>query len=260
MAESVGSAVIELGLAIHRRYHAMAEADFTTIKVSMLAKHVAYALEEAQERGSLESPSESFRQDLDATNRLLQQLDAWIENYMSAGRNQGKLVRLCDYFNAGTHLDVLKKMCEDLDRAAKAMGLALKVEACAAVNDVIEQQSSIAQGVIEALKQHTGGASDGALAAKVAKMTRMAVGDVQRELSTSMEALRRVENRSQYIKDDLLQDLSRRMGGMKITASLDLGENPSACLEAAPLAESEWVNDHHGRLMLGGKCCYTSAS
>jgi hypothetical protein len=229
----------------------MAEADSTTFMVSTLAKHVAYAVQEAQERGSLESPSESFRQELDALNRLLKQVEAWTENYISAGRNQGKLVRLCNYFNAGTHLDVLKKMCEDLDRSAKAMDLALKMEACAAVKDVIEQQSSIAQGVVEALKQHTGGASDGALAAKVAKVTRMAVGDLQRELSTSMAALRRVENRSQYIKDDLLQDLSRRMGGMKITASLDPGENPSACLEAAPLAESEWVNDHHGRRMLG---------
>ncbi len=241
--------VIDLGLAFSR-YSTTAETDFTAIKVCSLAKNLAYALQEAKDHGSLESPSESFRQNLDMTHRLLKQLDAWTADYMNAGKNKGRLVSLCDYFYAGSNLDVLKKTSEDLDQAVKAMGLVVKMDMCACVKDIIEQQSGIAKDVVEALKQHTGGQDDGLLAAKLAMMTNIAVASVQRELTTSMAVLRRVENRLQYVRDVIIHDLGRKMGNMKIVASVDPG---AACLELAPFSKLEWVNELQGKLGLGVK-------
>jgi hypothetical protein len=246
MVESVCSSAIKLGLAFSKQYSSMPEADFVCVKLSSLAKNVAYALQEALEQGALESASESYRQNLDMTHGLLKQLEAWTENYMKAGRNSGRLGRLCGYFCAGMQVDVLKKICEDIDQAVKAMGMVVRMEMCAGVKDMIEQQSSIACIVVEELKQQHAGRPDDLLAARIAKMTTIPLADVQRELNTSMAALQSTENRSKYIKDDILHGLSRHMGNMKIATSVDPGEDLAACLEFAPLSMLEWVQEQQG--------------
>jgi hypothetical protein len=247
MVENAGSSVIQLGLAFSKQYSTMAEADPIAIRMCGFAKNVSYALLEAQEQGAFESPPEGFHRNLEVTHGLLKQLEAWTADYINAGKNKGRLVRLCDCFYAGATLDVLKKTSEDLDQAVKAMGLAVKMETSAGVKDMIEQQNSIATDVVEALKQHAGRPDESLLAAKVAKMTNIAAADVQRELTACMEALRRVENRSQYIRDEIVHDLERKMGSMRIVARADPAEDLAGCLEMAPFSRLEWVNEFQGR-------------
>jgi hypothetical protein len=246
MVESVGSSIVQLALAFSRQYSAMNEADLTAIKVCSFAKNVAYALQEAQEEGALESPSDSLRQNLDKMNTLMKQIETWAASYIDAGKKKGRLGRLFDYFYAGSNLDVLKKTSEDVDQAVKDIGLAVRMDLCAGVKDLIEQNNSIAPGVVEALQQHTGRPDDSLLAAKVAKMTNITIEDVQQELMRSMQALQRVENRSQYIREHVVSDLSRQMSGMKISAGVYQAEDLAECLEMAPFSKPEWVDELQG--------------
>jgi hypothetical protein len=245
MAETVASLAISLANALINRVRAMAAVDDAAKKLLEIVKSLCYTLEEARERGTFRSSASSTYQYISTVHSKLQDLELWITNYHNAGKSRGMLRRMRDYFFAGSNLEELQGLSQDLDHAFKCLNLSLSLEISAGVKELVQQQSSIAQQVVGIIQQHSGKADDHELAEIIAKKTNFAIDSVKHELATGIQDLRGDVGYIREKVDKLCQLLE---ANMNVTAQGTAPPDDVAhCLELAPFSKSEWVNERHGQ-------------
>jgi len=246
MADIAASFAIQIAGALVQQLRSMAEVDEASKKLLSIVENICYALDDAQRRGAFRSATDSTMGNIARLRQLLEELQAWVNNYNHAGKTKGMLARMRDYFCAGKDLDKLSSLGEELDRAFKSLHLSLNLEICAVVKDLVVQQSGVAREVFQMIQQHSGTPNDSKLAEAIARKTNIAIENVRHELASSMECLRRVDDKLAHIRDRvdaLTRLLEANMGLENFTAPLNGIEHN---LEYAPFGVSEWVEKRQG--------------